>query len=187
MEGLLTWAAPAFTIAAALMTASNLGARITGIGFIVFTAGSLCWLSLGALTGQPSLLWQNVALTGLNLFGVWRWLGRQAAIEDGGKAAQRRSERTPGEALFPLSLLERAKVLAGDTEVGSATDAMAGANSGQIAYVVVAEGGVAGVGERLRRLDWHRVHVDGERLVFQGTADQFHRLRQLERDDWPGR
>ena len=46
MEEILNWIAPAATILAALMTASNLGARITGVGFIVFTVGSLCWLTL---------------------------------------------------------------------------------------------------------------------------------------------
>ena len=37
MHNFLTWVAPIATIIAALMTASNLGSRITGAGFIVFT------------------------------------------------------------------------------------------------------------------------------------------------------
>ena len=41
MESIATWVAPIATTIAALMTASNLGSRITGYGFIVFTIGSL--------------------------------------------------------------------------------------------------------------------------------------------------
>ena len=37
MENIASWVATVATIIAALMTASNLGARITGYGFIVFT------------------------------------------------------------------------------------------------------------------------------------------------------
>ena len=52
---------------------------------------------LGVSTGQESdLLWQNIILTALNLFGTWRWLGRQARIEDGGVAAQAQSAELPG-------------------------------------------------------------------------------------------
>ena len=87
MENIAIWVAPIATTIAALMTASNLGTRVTGWGFVVFTAGSLAWLTLGIATGQANLLWQNVVLTLLNLFGIWRWLGRQARIEDGAKSA----------------------------------------------------------------------------------------------------
>ena len=41
------WVAPVATTIAALMTASNLGSRITGYGFIVFTIGSIAWLYAG--------------------------------------------------------------------------------------------------------------------------------------------
>jgi len=40
MESIATWVAPIATTIAALMTASNLGSRITGYGFIVFTTAS---------------------------------------------------------------------------------------------------------------------------------------------------
>ena len=56
METILTWIAPVATIIAALMTASNLGAKITGAGFIVFTIGSLSWLALGMIGNNPALL-----------------------------------------------------------------------------------------------------------------------------------
>ena len=188
MEQLATWVAPVATTIAALMTASNLGTRITGTGFIVFTIGSIAWAILGLATGQDNLLWQNVVLTGLNLFGIWRWLGRQARIEDGGQSAAEASEATPGEALFPVSLLAKATVVGKrGVDLGTTVDAMAGCGSGRIAYLVVAHGGVAGVGESLRRLDWHRASVDGDVVRARLDAAQFDRLEPLAKDDWPGR
>jgi hypothetical protein len=188
MEQLASWVAPVATTIAALMTASNLGSRITGYGFIVFTVGSLAWLALGVTTGQPSLVWQNVVLTGLNLFGIWRWLGRQARIEDGGMAAQASSEAMPGETLFPASLLTKAKLIgSGGEELGAAVDAMLGCASGRPAYVVVADGGFAGVGERLRRIDWPDAKVEDDRLVTRLARADFDRLEPLPRDEWPSR
>jgi hypothetical protein len=64
---------------------------------------------------------------------------------------------------------------------------MAGCGSGHLAYVVVAEGGVARVGETLRRLPWSEASVEGERVVSRLTAVQFQSLEQLPKDQWPGR
>jgi PRC-barrel domain len=187
MAETISWVATVATIVAAFMTASNLGSRVTGFGFAVFTLGALCWIGVGVLTEQPALLWTNVVLTVLDIFGVWRWLGRQARVEEGARSASVASERTPGEALFPVSLLGRAPVHCGDEEVGRCIDAMAGCRSGRVDYLVVSEGGVAGVGERLRRVSWNDVHVDGEGVVAHFGADRFNRLEELERDQWPGR
>ena len=188
METILTWIAPCATIIAALMTASNLGAKITGAGFIVFTVGSLSWLALGMIGDNPALLWMNVALTFLNLFGIWRWLGRQAKFEDGGQHAAAASEGKPSETLFPLSLTAKAAVSGrGGAELGKCVDAMAGCSSGRIAYLVVAKGGVGGVGERLRRLDWGDVTVDSETITAKFDRPGFDRLAILEKDKWPGR
>jgi hypothetical protein len=188
MEQLISWAATAATIAAACMTASNLGSRITGYGFAVFTVGSLCWLALGVMTGQPALVWTNVALTLLNIFGVWRWLGRQASIEQGATAAAEHSRGTPGEALFPVSLLTRAPLATRDGgPIGSCIDAMTGCRSGHIHYLVVSEGGVAGVGETLRRLPWSAVSVDGEQVSAALDSQGFCALEPIARDEWPAR
>ena len=187
MADSLSWVATGATVLAALMTASNLGARITGYGFAVFLGGSLCWLATGLLTEQPALTWTNVVLAGLNIFGVWRWLGRQARVEEGGRAAAEASEATPGEPLFPVSLLSRAAVECNGTEVGHAVDAMASCHSGRLAYVVVSEGGVAGVGERLRQLSWTDSWVEAERVKSRITGAQFERLDELPKDEWPAR
>jgi hypothetical protein len=188
MQSIATWVAPVATTIAALMTASNLGSRVTGYGFVVFTVGSLAWLTLGITTGQANLLWQNIILTALNLFGIWRWLGRQARIEDGGTAAQEESADLPGETLFPASLLTKAKFVTTDgKELGSAVEAMVGCRSGRPSYLVIAQGGVGGVGETLRRVDWEKVGVDGERLVTTLSPDSFARATSLTKDRWPAR
>ena len=186
MADTISWLATAATIIGAFMTAANLGARITGLGFAVFLIGSLSWLAAGMMTGQPALTWTNAVLTVLNIFGVWRWLGRQASVEKGGHAAAEASAETPGEALFPVSLLTRAEVSAGQG-TARCIDALAGCRSGRIAYVVVSEGGVAGVGETLRRLPWNAAHVEDERVVAELAGEEFARLEELERDQWPAR
>ncbi len=187
MADTISWVATAATILAAFMTASNLGSRVTGYGFAIFTFGALCWIATGLMTGQPALTWTNIVLTALDIFGVWRWLGRQAKVEEGGRTASEASEHTPGEALFPVSLLMRAPVLCGATHVGHCVEAMAGCRSGRLDYVVVSEGGLAGVGERLRRLPWADAHVDGESVVTHFGADRFGSLEELAKDQWPGR
>jgi hypothetical protein len=64
---------------------------------------------------------------------------------------------------------------------------MAGCSSGRLDYVVVSEGGVAGVGETLRRLPWSHAKIDGEKLVAKLDRQGFSELEQLPRDQWPGR
>lgn len=188
MEQIASILAPVATTVAALIVASNFGARTTGYGFIIFTIGSLAWAALGAATGQPNLLWQNVILTALNLFGVWRWLGRQARIEEGSEAASRESHQQHGEDLFPISLLNTAPIAAADGEdVGSCVDAMAGCGSGRIRYLVFSEGGVAGVGETLRRMSWSQCRVSAQRVITTLNARQMHNLQLVEPDHWPAR
>jgi len=187
MADTISWVATVATILAASMTAANLGSRVTGYGFGVFTIGALCWTVVGALTHQPALMWTNLILMLLDIFGVWRWLGRQARVEEGARSASKASERTPGETLFPVSLLGHAAVNCGSKEMGHCIDAMAGCRSGRLDYLVVSEGGVAGVGEKLRRLPWSDAHVDGETVVAHFAHDRFDSLEELQRDEWPGR
>lgn len=183
----ISWIATGATVLAALMTAANLGSRATGYGFAIFGFGALCWLTAAAFTHQPALMWTNIVLLVVDIFGVWRWLGRQARVDEGARTASEASERTPGEALFPVSLLGRAPVLCARQEVGHCVEAMAGCQSGKLDYVVVSEGGLAGVGERLRRLPWSEAHIEGASLLTHFTADRFEALDELHRDEWPGR
>lgn len=93
METIANWVAPIATTIAAVMVAANLGTRITGLGFIVFSIGSVGWIVIGAATDQPSLMWQNVFLLFVNIVGIWRWLGIRARYEKGAGAATMTSTR----------------------------------------------------------------------------------------------
>jgi hypothetical protein len=154
------WIAPAATMIAAIMTAANLGARVTGWGFAVFAIGALAWIAVGASTGQQNLLWSNAFLLLVDLVGVWRWLGRRARYDQAADAATSRSEQLAAPALFPLAGLEGMPIsdAAGET-IATAVDAMASCEDGRIVYLVVREGGVGGVGERLHALGWNEVRV----------------------------
>lgn len=185
MEDIATWIAPIATTIAALMTASNLGSRVTGWGFAVFTIGSIAWIALGLATHQPNLVWQNAILTGLNLFGIWRWLGRQAKLEEGGQRAAEASQEQPGESLFAVSLLTRAKLKSSDGhDLGVAIDAMAGCRGGALHYLVVSSGGVGGIGETVRRLPWREVRVEGDELQASMGQQPFLKLEAIAKDDW---
>ncbi len=185
MADTISWIATVATIVAASMTAANLGSRITGYGFCVFLVGSLCWMANGLMTGQPALTWTNVVLTVLNIFGIWRWLGRQTRIEEGGASAAQASERTLGEALFPVSRLTAVPIEDGSgNRLGTCVDAMAGCSSGRLQYVVASEGGVAGMGESLRRLPWDKARIHEDKLISDARFDG---LETIERDQWPAR
>jgi hypothetical protein len=185
MTEIVSWVATFATILAACMTASNLGARITGYGFAVFTIGSIAWLTLGWLTAQQALIWTNVVMTILNLFGVWRWLGRQAKVEKGARTAAAVSEQSPAATLFPVSLLTSGPVLVGGSSAGTCVDAMAECGTGRLSYVVVSDGGVAGVGETLRRVPWRDAEIQGDELVVRMGRAEFERLEQVQREAWP--
>jgi hypothetical protein len=90
----------------------------------------------------------------------------------------------PGETLFPVSLLSHAPVQSRGAEIGRCIDAMAGCSTGRLSYVVVSQGGVAGVGETLRRLPWTAARMDGEQLI---TDADLNHLEELQRDRWPAR
>jgi sporulation protein YlmC with PRC-barrel domain len=188
MDQLASWIATVATILAACLTASNLGSRITGYGFIVFTIGSIAWFATGYLTDQPALIWTNIVMTGLNLFGVWRWLGRQARVEEGAEMAAEKSRELSSETLFPASWLSSAKVVGIDgKELGTCVDAMLGCSSGQLSYLVTGQGGVAGVGETFRRIDWRDIRIH-EGSIHTGLNERdFKHLPELAGDDWPGR
>lgn len=187
MDQTVSWIATGATILAACFTASNLGSRITGYGFIIFTIGSIAWFTTGFLTNQPALMWTNAVMTLLNLFGVWRWLGRQAKVEDGAAKAAELSASLPTDTLFAASALGNARVLASDgSALGTTVDAMVACGSGRVSYLVVAQGGLAGVGETFRRLDWRHARIDEGTVKTEFDEDNFRGLPELEKDNWPG-
>lgn len=74
---ILKWVASISGMIAALMVASDLGRRVTGWGFVLFTGSSIAWIVAGMLDEEGALATQNVVLFGINLLGVWRYLVRK--------------------------------------------------------------------------------------------------------------
>ena len=182
------WIAPIATMIAACVTAANLGARVTGWGFVIFTFGSVAWTAYGYATGQPNLLWQNLALTAVNLFGVWRWLIRRARFDDWAHAAAEKSERRPDPTLFPISSLASASVKGWDgAALGTTVDAMATCEQGRIAYLVVSAGQAGALGASLHVLPWQRVRASPEGIETDLSADAFARLELADSAKWPVR
>lgn len=187
MDEYVGWIASAATMLAAMMTAANLGSRVTGWGFVVFTIGSIAWTAVGLISGQTSLMITNAFLFAVNLFGVWRWLGRQARYEDGSDEASRNSRRKWNvETLFSAGSLIGAKVQdPNGAAIGKVVDAMVCCDTKRIAYVVIAEGGVAGAGERLRAVHPKVLDVGGEAVVCRLSFAEFCKHSQIDPENWP--
>ena len=86
----LEWAATGTGIAAAITVSLNLGVRVTGWGFVVFTVSSVCWIAAAVMQGETALTVQNGVLFVINLVGIYRYLlnpsrklRRQMAAEEG--------------------------------------------------------------------------------------------------------
>ena len=52
---------------------------------------------------------------------------------------------------------------------------------------MVSEGGIAGAGETLRRLDWSDLRADGDTVAAHLDEAQFHALKPIPKDQWPTR
>jgi hypothetical protein len=167
----------AATCVAALMTASNLGVRVTGWGFVVFTIGAAAWVTVGLFTHQAQLLYSNIFLLVVDIFGSWRWLGHRARIADTVGAEEKRSERRRGDKLFSVATLDGMPVSsANDQTVAHVADALAASSGGGIDYLIVRLGGVGGIGESLHRLPWSEVSIVDGTVRTKLGADAIARL-----------
>jgi len=188
MESIAGWIAPAATMIAAMMTAANLGARITGWGFVVFVAGSISWCVVALASGQDNLLWSNAFLTLVNVVGVWRWLGRKARYEKGSRAAEAESEDIDAPSLIAFGSIAGAKLIGADGQaVGSIVDGMMRRRDGRLAYVVVTDEGVAGIGEQLYAVAVEEVSFGGDQLTTTLSASELSRRGPIEAGSWPAR
>ena len=171
---------------AAMMTAANLGARVTGWGFVVFTFGSIAWSVVGLSSGQTNLVATNGFLTFVNLIGVWRWLGRQRAYEDGGKSAAQSSRRSPYPTLFTATGIAGLPVAASDGEtVGKVVEALVTCESGSVSYVVISASGVGGIHEVLRAVARDDIRFSCDRFTLNRDSTWFEALPPLQDGDWP--
>jgi len=186
-EWALGWIAPAATIIAAMMTAANLGARVTGWGFVVFTIGSIGWSALGSLSGQGHLLVTNLFLTVVNAVGVWRWLGREATYEIGSLRAVRKSSTTPAApTLFSASQALGAEVAdAKGEKLGVVVDLMLRRDQRSLCYVVIAHHGLGGLGETLRAVDPAELDFAEGVVRTKMSRARLETLPALQADNWP--
>jgi hypothetical protein len=177
------WLAPAATMIAALMTAANLGTRVTGWGFVIFTIAAAAWCLEAWLTHQPNLLLSNGFLALVDIVGVYRWLGRRAVLEDGAQRAARRSKRS-GRPLYPVHALEGKPVEGlGGVVVGHVGGAIADCRSGQISYFVIKRGGISDRDE-LRAIA-RRDMALGEPLRTRMRESDLAAAAPVEPDAWP--
>ena len=186
MSDIAGWIAPVATMIAAMMTAANLGARVTGWGFVVFTLGSVCWSIVGLSTGQTNLVATNIFLTLVNFVGIWRWLGRQRAYEDGGQSAKSKSRRAAVPSLFTATGIAGMTVrdVQGD-DVGKAVEALIECEIGVVSYVVVATGGLGGIAEELRSVPRDQITFGCDQLDLGLSRRAFDALPPLPAGDWP--
>ncbi len=180
------WLAPLATVLAALMTAANLGSQVTGWGFVVFTVASVSWAIQAASADQTNLLVTQIFLTLVNIVGAWRWLGRQAKFDEGGKAAAERSARAAVPTLFSMASLIGSTVAGRDEQpLGKCVDAMSACDTTRLTYLVLRQGGVGGFGESLHAIDpaLIRFTPDGARIDL--TPAQLSELAVLPPENWP--
>jgi len=186
MDDIAGWIAPIATMIAAMMTAANLGAKVTGSGFLVFTIGSICWSLVGLSTGQTNLLATNGFLTVVNLVGAWRWLGEQRRYEEGGKSAERASRRCSSDELFTATGLAGMEVDdCHGQRIGRAVEALLESASARISYLVVSRGGIGGIDETLRAVPCEVVCFAARRLSLTIDLAGFEELPVLATGDWP--
>lgn len=137
------------------------------------------------LTGQTNLLLTNGFLTLVTAVGIWRWLGRQARHEDGSEAAVAHSAASQVPDLFGVGSLIGGTLNGRDgTAIGTVIDGMMRCDGAALAYVVVAEGGIGGVRERLHALHPARLRF-GKDITCDLDAADLARLPVLAHDDWP--
>jgi len=186
MQAVTGWVAPVATAAAAVMTASNLGPRMTGWGFVVFFVGSVCWCLVALQTDQNNLLWTNGFLTLVNLAGVWRWLGRQTRYERASANASAASQKSETPDLLPLGALIGARVRGRDDQpVGQVVEAMLRRDRAALAYVVVSTGGIGGLGETLHALAADKLTLTDNGVSCDLTEEDMDGRSALSQDLWP--
>lgn len=186
MDGTTGWLAAILTVLAGMTVAANLGTRVTGWGFVLFSLGSLAWSVNAGQNGADSLLLTNLVMAAINAFGVWRWLGRQRRIEQGSTAAMKQSARAPVPTLISgATLLGAPLAIPGKQQFGRVIDLMLRCERQDLAYAMIAFDGIGGIGEEFRAIPAERLvlHDGAVRCVL---AEQTIRtLPAIDPTDWP--
>jgi len=74
MQEVLRWLGSIMTMGPGLVIAARVRPRLMGWAFVGLTVGSLTWIIAGYLAADYPLVAQNVAITLINMFGIYRWL-----------------------------------------------------------------------------------------------------------------
>lgn len=176
---MISWAAAASTIIGAALTAANLKARVTGIGFVFFFLASSLWVVHALTSEQQSLLWANVFLVFINAIGVWRWLFMRAKLEKGASRAERRSAASESPTLRAASALIGASVEDRDgRRVGEIVDYLVRRRDFRPEYFVLRwDNALYAVEPRELRHDEDCLRLNGESALQS--------RRPIADDDWP--
>jgi len=70
----LRWIASLTTMAAGLVLAARVRPRLMGWAFVALTLTSMAWVLIGYFAEEYALMAQNIVITFINIFGVYRWL-----------------------------------------------------------------------------------------------------------------
>jgi len=94
----------------------------------------------------------------------------------------------PGPHLVPCDVLVGELVVnRADEALGELAHLMVDMASGRVTHVVIARGGVLGLGERLHAIPWSAVALDGQRrcLVVDIARERIERAPGFDRSRWP--
>ena len=184
----VNWIAAVATLIAAFTIAANLGARVTGWGFVGYVLASALWITSQTTATDPdsSVVFMHSVLLLVNLFGAWRWLAVKKRHEEGRERAAEHSRRARVPTLFSAESLIGSAVR-GDAMTTRATvvDAMLRCDQRDLGYVVTTEGGVGGAGATLRAVPPEHLRFDEDDVKCDLTEAQWQSLPAIEDDRWP--
>ena len=94
----------------------------------------------------------------------------------------------PGPALMGAhTLIGDGVVNAAEEDLGDIKEIMLDMHTGQVAYVVLAFGGLFGMGEKLFAVPWQALHLDtaNKRMVLNVEKEKLKKAPGFNRDNWP--
>ena len=74
MVEFLEWSAMITGVIAAIVVSANLGIKITGWAFVIYTISSIAWISYASIEGEMALGVQYFIMLLINIFGIYRYL-----------------------------------------------------------------------------------------------------------------
>ena len=75
IDDIASWSATATGISAAVLVSLNLGVRVTGWAFVIFTVSSVAWMLTAWIREDATALFiQNAVMFVINVIGIYRYL-----------------------------------------------------------------------------------------------------------------